>query len=244
MSNLGCPHSPVAATAVVVEYMDSSAALQVLVVDHDQQVRDLIADLLHRLGHSVCTLADGQALSDQLLAMASFIVVNLHDAEESGLALYQRIRERYTTPMLMLIKEAQLTTTRSALTCGFADVLLKPFSASELLTSMRQLLRHAGHNDGEQRIGRWRFNGHTHQLLGDDGQLLQLTSGEATLLLELLAQRGEVVDRQQLAIRLTGAPAASGDRTIDVQISRLRRRLGDSHGITTIRGQGYRLDSD
>ena len=85
---------------------------------------------------------------------------------------------------------------------------------------------------------------HTHQLLGDDGQLLQLTSGEATLLLALLAQRGEVVDRQQLAIRLTGAPAASGDRTIDVQISRLRRRLGDSHGITTIRGRGYRLDSD
>lgn len=222
--------------------MDSSVALQVLVVDNDQQVRDLIADLLHRLGHSVCTLADGHGLSDQLLAVASFIVLNLHGAEESGLALYQRIRQRYTTPMLMLIKEAELATTRSALTCGFADVLLKPFSASELLTSMRQLLRHAGHNDGEQRIGRWRFNGHTHQLLGDDGQLLQLTSGEATLLLALLASRGEVVDRQQLAIQLTGAPAASGDRSIDVQISRLRRRLGDGHGITTIRGQGYRLD--
>lgn len=244
MHNAGCPHSPIAATAVVVEYMDSSVALQVLVVDHDQQVRDLIADLLHRLGHSVCTLADGQALSDQLLGVASFIVLNLHDAEDSGLALYQRIRERYTTPMLILIKEAQLTTTRSALTCGFADLLLKPFSASELLTSMRQLLRHAGHHDGEQRIGRWRFDSHTHQLLSDDGQLLQLTSGEATLLRVLIAQRGEVVTRHQLACQLNGAPAASGDRTIDVQISRLRRRLGDNHGITTIRGRGYRLDHD
>ncbi|MBQ1783776.1 MAG: response regulator transcription factor [Gammaproteobacteria bacterium] len=224
--------------------MDSSVALQVLVVDNDQQVRDLIADLLHRLGHSVCTLADGQGLSDHLLAVTSFIVLNLHGAEESGLALYQRIRQRYTTPMLMLIKEAELASTRTALTCGFADVLLKPFSASELLTSMRQLLRHAGHADADPRIGRWRFNGHTQQLHGDDGQLLQLTSGEATLLIALLARRGEVVSRHYLATHLTGAPAVSGDRAIDVQISRLRRRLGDGHGITTIRSQGYRLDHD
>ncbi len=74
---------PVAITAVVVSHMDSSVALQVLVVDNDQQVRDLIADLLHRLGHSVCTLADGHGLSDQLLAVARFIVLNLDGAEES-----------------------------------------------------------------------------------------------------------------------------------------------------------------
>lgn len=230
----------------------------ILVVDDDREIRDLLARFLAKHGLRVTTAKDGAEMERALADWAiDLVVLDLMMPGEDGLSLTRRLRAQGTAvPIVMLTAMGEETDRIVGLEMGADDYVPKPFNPRELLARIKAVLRRAhaptpnpaaadtGGGDGNRYdFGGWRLDVATRDLIGPDGVVMTLSAGEFDLLLAFVEHPRRVLSRDQLLDFARGRQAIPFDRSIDIQVSRLRRKLGDdakdSQLIKTVRGGGY-----
>jgi len=225
---------------------------RILVVDDDPGLRDLLADYLKGANFDVVTVADGTSMRAEM-ARGDFdlIVLDLMLPGEDGLALCRALRARSEVPILMLTARGDELDRVLGLEMGADDYLGKPFSPRELLARIRTVLRRV--RPGQRPIGAapqiafcdWSLDLGAHHLRDPQGVVVALSSGEFRLLRALAESLDRVLTRDHLLDALAGREASRLDRTIDVLVSRLRRRLRDDarepRMLRTVRSEGYML---
>lgn len=222
---------------------------RILVVDDDDELRTLLQSYLGEQGFTVSTVPDGNAMRS-LLADESFdlVILDVMMPGDDGLALCRELRAKSRVPILMLTARGDELDRIIGLEMGADDYLPKPFHPRELLARIRSILRRVQELAGEGPAREYRFVGWTldlgvRHLVGADGIAVPLSSGEFRLLQALVEHPNRVMSRDRLMDVLSGREAGPFDRSVDVMISRLRRRLGDDGRepeiIKTVRNEGY-----
>lgn len=219
----------------------------VIVVDDDHSVRDALCEYLSNQGFAVRGATDAREMDRQLSdAPADLIVLDLMLPGEDGLSICRRL-SRDGQPVLMLSALGSTVDRVVGLELGASDYLAKPFDPRELLARVRAVLRRGGSPDGGDQARRLVFEGWTldiddRLLLSPDGEPVALTARDRRLLLIFLERPRRLLSRDQLLDLLDENDAESFDRTIDLAVSRLRRKLGEAaRFIETVRGEGYRF---
>jgi two-component system, OmpR family, response regulator len=224
----------------------------VLIVDDDREIRVLLADFLAKHGYRVDTAADTRAAA-RLIEDSRFdiVVLDLMLPGEDGLAFCRKLRASSTLPVIMLTALAEETDRIVGLEMGADDYLVKPFNPRELLARIKAVLRRTGANRsvadaaGNETLvfEGWRLDLGKRQLRASDAALIALTAGEFDLLAAFATHPQRVLSREQLLDLTKGRAAGPFDRSIDVQLSRLRRKIeADSTEpaiIKTVRSGGY-----
>ncbi len=226
---------------------------KILVIDDDPNIGALLEDYLARYDFQVTHVTRGQAGLDCLRREpAHLVVLDIRLPDEDGFALLKTIRQQWDIPVIMLTGLQDETDRIVGLELGADDYLTKPFSPRELLARIRAVLRRSGLPVKSQ--GRmYHFGGH--RLDADkrtitlaDGKTLKLTAGEFRLLKIFLDSPGRLFDRETLLDLCHPYGEEVYDRSIDVQILRLRRKLEKDPAhprlIVTERGAGYRFAAD
>ena len=218
----------------------------ILIVDDDASIRDALAGYLSLHGLTVRT-ASGPAEMDRLLAAAptDLVLLDLMMPGEDGLSVCRRLRPG-GPPILMLSALGATTDKIVGLELGADDYLPKPFDPRELLARIRSLLRRSA-PPGDAAVlafDGWRYEPEQRRLHAPDGAAVPLSAGEAALLRVLAERPGRLLSREQLLDLAWGSDVDAFDRAVDLQVSRLRRKLARHAGgelIETIRGEGYRF---
>jgi len=231
----------------------------ILVVEDDGEMRNLVARLLREAAFRVSTARDGRemwALLDNPAGQPDLVLLDVMLPGSSGLDLLRRLRERSRVPVLMLTARREEMDRVLGLELGADDYVAKPFAPRELIARVRALLRRAAPADArpDPRSRRLAFAGWVldtarRELTSPDGVSVDLSGAEYDLLIAFLDHPQRVLTREQLlevAKRRVGADPF--DRTVDVHVSRLRRKIepeDDSPSlIKTVRGAGYVLVAD
>jgi two-component system OmpR family response regulator len=227
-----------------------------LVVDDDREIRSLVAQFLTKHGYRVTGVRDGEEMMRTLDgARVDLIVLDLMLPGEDGLSLCRRLRatpQTAQTPVIMLTAMGEETDRIVGLEMGADDYLAKPFSPRELLARIKAVLRRvsappvAGAPAAAGTVLRfegWSLDLTKRELRSPDGVLVQLSAGEYDLLVAFAEHPQRVLTRDQLLDLARGRSAVPFDRSIDVQVSRLRRKIepdpADPTLIKTVRGGGY-----
>jgi two-component system OmpR family response regulator len=226
----------------------------ILVVDDDAEIRTLLADYLTRNGLRATTAGDGRALWRALEAgHVDLVVLDLMLPGEDGLTLCRNLRAKSDLPVIMLTARGEETDRIVGLEMGADDYLAKPFSARELLARIKGVLRRTRSLPDNLRpdetrqisFGDWRLDTIHRHLVSTTDVVVPLSGAEFRLLRAFLSHPNRVLNRDQLMELTQGKEADPLDRSIDLQVSRLRHRLGDDprepHLIKTVRGEGYVL---
>lgn len=223
-----------------------------LVVDDDDRIRDLLKEYLARAGFRVTTAADA-ARARKLMATLDFdlAVLDVMMPGEDGLSLSRWVRGRGPTPVLMLTARGEAQDRIAGLSTGADDYLQKPFEPQELLLRIEAILRRAQSAPTAPRehisLGRFSFDMDRSELM--DGETpVRLTEGEAWLLRRLAQAPHMAVDRYELIRSEEGEDRDASARAVDVQMTRLRRKIEDDpknpRYLQTVRGVGYKLAPD
>ncbi len=223
-----------------------------LVVDDDPGLRELLIDYLGRNDFRVSAVADGRGLWAALeREPIDLVILDLMLPGDDGLILCRNLRARSRLPIIMLTARGDETDRIVGLEMGADDYLPKPFNPRELLARIKGVLRRSrqrADQPGEARrfhFAGWSLDTASRQLIAPDRVLIPLGASEYRLLRVFLDHPQRVLNRDQLLDLTQGREAAPFDRSIDVQISRLRRRLRDEPReaalIKTIRTEGYLL---
>ncbi|WP_338446484.1 response regulator [Pelagerythrobacter marensis] len=224
----------------------------VAIVEDDREIAQLMAELLAREGYEVAICRDGSEL-DRLAARRrlDLVLLDLMLPGEDGLSICRRLHSApVRLPVIMITAKGDDIDRILGLEVGADDYLPKPFNPRELVARVRAVLRRTrlAHRPSPLTGRRYRFAGWvldagSRELLDPQGEAVELTGGEYDLLVALLDHPQRVLTRDQLLDWTRGRDAAPYDRTIDVQLSRLRRKLGDDPRkpaiIRTVRGGGY-----
>jgi two-component system OmpR family response regulator len=224
----------------------------VLVVDDDAEIRSLTAEYLARNGLRVTTAGDGREMRQALdTSRVDLIVLDLMLPGEDGLQLCRDLRARSNLPVVMLTARGDELDRILGIEMGADDYLAKPFNPRELLARIKSVLRRAralpepAAEARRLRFAGWTLDLVTRDLGSPDGTLVPLSGTEFRLLKAFVEHPNHVLDRNQLMDLTLGREAAPFDRSIDVQLSRLRQRLRDDARepriIKTVRNQGYVL---
>ncbi|MEI4469781.1 response regulator [Frigidibacter sp. MR17.24] len=220
--------------------------------DHDD-IRDLVGDYLEAHGYRVTRADGGRALREVLARGApDLVVLDVMMPGEDGLTLCRDIRAAGTLPVIFLTAVADDLDRIIGLEVGADDYLVKPFNPRELLARIRAVLRRSGGGPlpsaPEQDtvdFGPWRLDRRRRELTGSDGVSVALSTAEFRLLQVFLDHPGHVLSRDRLLDLTVGRSSDPFDRSIDNQVSRLRRKLGDDPRnptmILTHWGGGYSL---
>ena len=227
---------------------------QILVVDDDAELRSGIADYLSQHGYEVIQAGDATAMERALAgAPIDLIVLDLMLPGEDGLSICRRISEAGGPAIIMLSAMGEEIDRILGLELGADDYLAKPCSPRELLARVRAVLRRREEvrTPGPVKGKACHFLGFTldqvrRQLRAPNGVSILLTAGEFSLLSVFLDHPQRILSRDELIERARGGEADVFDRAIDVQISRLRRKLHDcapDEVIKTYRGAGYLFDA-
>lgn len=215
---------------------------RVLVLDDDDELRDLLGEVLTRAGFAVTLVASGAALWRSLDAVPPDVcVLDWMLRGEDGLALARElVRRPGRPPVLMLSARGSLDERLDGLAV-VDDFLSKPFDARELVARLKALLRRQDKGEGQLVFGPFVMDAASHELCRE-GVPVALTAGEWRLLWHLVQQPERVFSRAQLQVVLheQGSEQVS-ERAVDVRLSRLRRKLGEEGLIETVWGEGYRL---
>ena len=232
--------------------IDLSAMSTILVVDDDEEIRDLLARYLVVQGFDVRVAADHREMLVALMQDGiHLIVLDVMLPDGSGIDICRELRARNLPIAIILLTALKEEVDRViGLEIGADDYLGKPFSPRELVARIRAVLRcqSRGVEAAEAaEDGCFRFDGfvvepHRRRVLSSQGTELDLTAGEFDLLHALVTRPGRVLTRDQLLDLTQGREADAFDRSVDVLMSRLRRKLGEAGGtdlIKTIRKSGY-----
>ncbi len=220
----------------------------ILVIDDDSRIRELVSRYLKENGFVVVTARDA---ADARAVMKGFefdaLVVDVMMPGETGLEFTKALRRERDIPVLLLTALGEVDDRVNGFDAGADDYLPKPFEPRELVARLNAILRRVvKKQEGRPvKIGNWRFDP-AHDELTDGDTVLRLTAVEANLLRALAGSPGEVMSREKLAA-ICGVDAG-GERTIDVQVTRLRRKIEEDtkapRYLQTVRGKGYLLRSE
>lgn len=232
----------------------------ILVVDDDREIRTLLSRYLAGQGYQATVAADGREMREVLATRAvDLIVLDLMLPGEDGLALCRWIRSHSPMPVVMLTARGDDVDRIVGLEMGADDYLAKPFNPRELVARIHAVLRrtgrapggNAGDAFGEPAADReeilsfasWTLDVGARRLTAPDGTLVPLSAGEFGLLTAFLSHPQRVLSRDRLLDLAKGREAQPFDRSIDVQVGRLRRKIeqdpSEPQLIITVRGGGY-----
>ena len=227
---------------------------RILIVDDDEDIQSLLEEYLRKNGFDAHAVADGKAMWEALaLKPVSLVLLDLMLPGEDGLSLCRQLRSRSQVPVLMLTARGEAMDRILGLEMGADDYLAKPFDPRELLARIRNILRRAKSLPADTVVNvpetfnfsGWRLDTRARNLCAPDGVVVPLSGAEYRLLLIFLQNPNVVLSRDQLSNFTFGRDADPLDRTIDMQVSRLRERLRDEARepviIKTVRGKGYVL---
>ncbi|MDQ1081623.1 response regulator [Pseudoroseomonas cervicalis] len=224
----------------------------VLIVDDDEDILSLLTQFLQNHSCSVSVARRGEEMFARLEAEpVSVVILDVMLQGENGFDLCRRLRAQSGVPVIMLTAMSEHTDRVVGLEIGADDYLTKPFSARELLARIKAVLRRATAPQPAQAarpvlgFGRWRLDIARRELRAQDNTLVFLSAGEFDLLLAFAEHPQRVLTRDMLMDLTRGESYAAFDRSIDVQISRLRRKLEADPKtpelIRTVRNGGYIL---
>jgi two-component system OmpR family response regulator len=231
---------------------------RILIVDDDPELRELLRGYLGGNGFAVDAAGDGPAMRKAMAdAAPDLVILDLMLPGEDGLVLCRALRAAPATaalPILMLTARGEDTDRIVGLEMGADDYLPKPFNPRELLARVRSILRRAGESAARGLPARalafagWTLELGARHLVGADGVVVPLSNGEFKLLRAFAENPFRVLSRDQLMDVLAGREAGPFDRSVDVMVHRLRRRLDDDARepqlIKTVRSEGYMLAAD
>ena len=225
------------------------AAPRILVVDDDPGIREVLTDYLGQHGYAAEGAATAAEMDRAIAARPpDLIVLDLMMPGEDGLSVCRRIAGK-GPPIVMLSAMGEDTDRIIGLELGADDYLAKPCNPRELLARVRAVLRRprdeAAGDAPALLFAGWRLDLMRRELTRPDQQVVPLSAGEFALLRAFAERPGRVMTRDQLLERARGTDADIFDRAMDVQISRLRKKLDDGSGLEMIqplRGEGYRFD--
>ena len=231
---------------------EDPAAANIAIVDDDPALRQIVTKLLRSEGFRVTPLGSGRELIDALrISTFDLIVLDVMLPGQSGFDVCQAVRRTSRVPIMMLTSRGEETDRVVGLEIGADDYLTKPFGSRELLARVRALIRRASlvrdptpaPNGTRYGFTGWTLDTMRRELTNPEGVVIDLTSGEYDVLLALVEAQQRVLSREQLLDLARNRSVVPGfDRSIDVQISRLRRKMGGEDAeimIKTIRGAGY-----
>jgi two-component system OmpR family response regulator len=224
----------------------------ILVVDDDREIRTMLSEYLEKNGLSATAVGDAEDTRRALReAEYDLIVLDLMLPHESGLEICRDLRAKSDIPIIMLTALGDEVDRIVGLEVGADDYMAKPFNPRELLGRIRAVLRRtargprapAGEALREYRFGEWALDLEARDLKSADGANVELTGAEFRLIAFLLERAPQVVTRRDLMRELRGREHDPFDRSIDVQVSRLRQKLkrrdDDPQLIKTVYGEGY-----
>ncbi len=239
---------PVCAPSAIVSQPALQA--QVLIVEDDQSLNELLSRQLRQRGYQVTTCFDGeQALCCTRQQTFNLILLDWMLPRRDGLSVLTALRAQHDTPVIMLTACGDEQERIRGLQCGADDYLTKPFNITELMLRIEALLRRSRGAVSAQLPAAMGYAGLSLQADGQQlcwqGQLQPLTPTEFSLLQQLMRCAGEVLSKPTLYQEVMGRPWSRYDRSLDMHISKLRRKLVQlgcqSCQIQTVHGQGYRL---
>ncbi len=230
----------------------AAGSAHLLVVDDDREILDLLTRFLGKHGYQVTTARDGRemrrALEDWRIDL---IILDLMLPGEDGLTLCRKLRAESGIPIIMLTAMGEETDRIVGIEMGADDYLPKPFNPRELLARVKAVLRRArgmpvdaspGEKTGLEFAG-WKLDLARRRLESPDGVVVSLSAGEYDLLVAFAEHPQRVLSRDQLLDLSRGRMAAPFDRSVDVQVGRLRRKIEanpkEPELIKTVRGGGY-----
>jgi two-component system phosphate regulon response regulator OmpR len=233
--------------------MPDPATTRVLVVDDDRRLRDLLTQFLSGQGFAVRSVADGRAMDEALAAGGTdLVVLDLMLPGEDGMSICRRMRARGDrTPIIMLTAKGDDADRIAGLDTGADDYLAKPFNPRELVARMNAVLRRVAPEappgapaDTDVPVCFGPFELHLDKRrLSRDGETVPLTTGEFALLKALATHPGTTLSRERLMELARGREIGLLERTIDVQVSRLRKLIEDDPSrprfLQTVWGHGY-----
>ena len=236
----------------------AKSSVHVLAVDDDPSVRQMIADYLGDNDIRVSTLPGGRGVDEAIERDGvDLLIIDLKMPGEDGMQIVRRLRERWDLPVIMLTGRKEEADRVMGLELGADDYLTKPFSPRELLARIRALLRrsraHETVADGLAKVRAYRFAGwdlntRLRRLTRSGGETVAITNSEFNLLVAFLSAPQRVLSREQLLDLSRLHNAEVYDRSIDVQVGRLRRKLEPQGAkaplIRTERGAGYVFEAE
>jgi two-component system, OmpR family, response regulator len=231
----------------------AASSMHVLAIDDDPSVRQLIVDYLGDNDIRVTALENGRGVDDLLTReIFDLLILDLKLPGEDGMQIARRLRERYDMPIIMLTGRREEADRVMGLELGADDYLTKPFSPRELLARIRALLRRSRARETvadslakmrAYRFAGWELNVRLRRLTSPQGETIAMSNSEFNLLAAFLSAPQRVLSREQLLDLSRLHNDEVYDRSIDVQVGRLRKKLeprgSDVQFIRTERGAGY-----
>jgi DNA-binding response OmpR family regulator len=219
----------------------------VTIIEDDTRIRQAIATALEGRGHLVRSASNGMTGLKQVIDdPPDVVVLDLGLPDISGLEMLTMLRAVSTVPVIVATAQDRDEQIVGTLDAGADDYVVKPYSAEQLDARIRAVLRRSGGTEtgGSIEVGGLQIDRASHEARLD-GELLDLTPKEFELLLYLATNQGQVVSKRQLLADLWRQPYGGADKTIDVHLSWLRRKLGETAAepryLHTIRGVGVKL---
>lgn len=229
----------------------------ILLVDDERSIREPLTAYLGKNGFRISQAESAEAARIRLGAYAiDLVILDIMMPGEDGLSLCRHIRATGELPIILVTARTEDTDRIVGLEMGADDYVLKPFNPRELVARIRAVLRRAGSGDARQRapetasyaFGDWVLKAGERTLVDKEGLSVPLSTGEFNLLLTLVTRPRQVLSRDQLLDLTRGREAAAFDRSIDNQVSRLRRKIEadprEPALIKTVWGGGYSLAAD
>lgn len=226
----------------------SDDAAHLLVVDDDTRIRDLLHRYLMEQGFRVTVAGDAAEARRKLEGIEfDLIILDVMMPGETGISLTQSMREKRAIPIILLTARAEAESRIAGLEAGADDYLPKPFDPRELVLRINNILRRNA-NSEVSKIDQIMFGPFTFSIARKElrraAETIRLTDREQEIMLLFALRAGDTIPRHELI----GDDAEVGERTIDVQINRLRRKIEDDPAnpvyLQTVRGIGYRLSID
>ena len=232
----------------------SATREHLLIVDDDKEIRNLLTDYLEQADYRVSAVGDGKAMRRMLESnRIDLVILDLMLPGEDGLTLCRELRGKTNLPVLMLTARGDEVDRIIGLEMGADDYLAKPFNPRELLARIKSVVRRAQALPPNMetdkvhtlRFAGWTLDVATRNVTAADGLVVPLSGAEYRLLRVFLDHPQRVLAREQLLELANGREAILFDRSIDVLVGRLRKRLRDDSRepvlIKTVRGEGYVL---
>ena len=224
-------------------------ATKVLVVDDDPAIREMLADYLGDHGYEVAQAASGEAMRAEMARVhPAVVLLDIGLPGEDGLTLARFLRERYEVGIIMVTGASDVVDRVAGLEVGADDYIAKPFDPRELRARLKSVLRRLEKKEASKprarvSIGSCFLDLSSRALSDARGRDIPITSMEFDLLKALVEHPNQVLTRDQLLGMTRNREWEPFDRSIDIRITRLRRKLQDDPGrprvIKTVRGAGY-----